>query len=87
MFQVLDSRNRQETKKIESMTKKGHQKFWASKMEIVSLKKVIRKFGPRIFLLSSQTRRKVSAHELCICISKAMDAHRINAYSGILPSE
>ena|SRR6218665_2388871 len=28
-FQVSDSRDRQKTDKIKSMTEKGHQKFWA----------------------------------------------------------
>src|SRR6218665_2365230 len=37
MFLTVETENDRE---IESMTKKGHRKFWASKMDI-------RKFGPR----------------------------------------
>jgi len=48
------------------MTKKSHQKIFDITMENFSYKKIIRKFGPRIFSRPPQTRRQVSTHAYCI---------------------
>src|SRR6218665_2835836 len=49
IYQISDIRDRQKTDKIESMTKKGHQKCFALKCTFF-LKKVISNFGQRNFV-------------------------------------
>ena len=58
-YQISDSRDREKTDKIRSMSKKGHQKLLALKWNFFPN----RSFGPRkSFSVSPQTRRQVSTY-------------------------
>ena len=47
IFQISESKERQKTDKIRSMTKKSHQKYWALKWKFFPNKRLFKNLGPR----------------------------------------